>query len=157
RGTPMQSKTHSFHHLGCGCGTSASRRGFLAGAAAFGAAAVLPGAGNAQDPGRLIIDTHLHYFPPEYQKAFIDFEDSHKMPRGVWNAEWTKEKEIEAMDKAGVRKGVLSLASNAGLWFGMKPDEAARLVRACHDFGARMVSDYPGRFGLFAPLSMMDV
>jgi predicted TIM-barrel fold metal-dependent hydrolase len=30
------------------------------------------------------------------------------------------------------------------------------MVRICNDYGAQMVGDFPGRFGLFAPLSMLD-
>ena len=31
------------------------------------------------------------------------------------------------------------------------------MARICNDYGAEMVRDYPGRFGLFAPLSMLDI
>src|ERR1700733_8308844 len=31
------------------------------------------------------------------------------------------------------------------------------LARMCSDFGADMVRDHPGRYGLFAPLSMIDI
>src|SRR5262249_45762845 len=63
---------------------------------------------------------------------------------------------IEEMDKAGIRTGILSLASTPGLWFDAGPDAAARMVRLCSDYAARMAQDFPGRFGLFAPLSMLD-
>src|SRR5205807_1326138 len=36
-------------------------------------------------------------------------------------------------------------------------ENAGKTVRECHDFAARMRQDFPGRFGIFAPLSMMDV
>jgi 6-methylsalicylate decarboxylase len=38
-------------------------------------------------------------------------------------------------------------------------DQAAeeKMVRICNDFGAEMVCDYRGRFGLFATLSMIDI
>jgi hypothetical protein len=46
--------------------------------------------------------------------------------------------------------------TNPGLWLG---DAAVtrRLARACNDFGARLVQDHPGRFGLFASMPMPDV
>jgi predicted TIM-barrel fold metal-dependent hydrolase len=50
----------------------------------------------------------------------------------------------------------LSLPSTAGLWFNAGNEAAAQMVRICNDFAADMVRDYPGRFGLFASLSMMD-
>jgi predicted TIM-barrel fold metal-dependent hydrolase len=42
------------------------------------------------------------------------------------------------------------------LWFGAGPEDAVRIVRECRDYAARMRQDYPGRFGIFAPLSMMN-
>ena len=31
------------------------------------------------------------------------------------------------------------------------------MARLCCDFAAEMVRDHPGRYGLFAPLSMLDI
>jgi len=61
------------------------------------------------------------------------------------------------MDKNGIRTAILSIPSTGGVWFDGGPEAAARMVRICNDYGAQMVRDYPGRFGLFAPLSMLDV
>ena len=61
------------------------------------------------------------------------------------------------MDKGGVKTGILSLASTPGVWFDKGPAEAIKMARECNDFGAKMVKDYPGRFGLFATLPMIDV
>ena len=62
------------------------------------------------------------------------------------------------MDKNGIRTGMLSVASTPGVWFDAGPEAAAgmvaRLQRVC---GAEMVRDFPGRFGLFATLSMLDI
>lgn len=146
-----------FHHIGCGCGTLTSRRHFLGGAAALGVAATLPGAATGQGAARPLIDTHFHFYPPEYQKAFNEWEVAHKQPRSAVQSDWTRENALEAMDKNGIRTGMLSLPSTAGLWFNKSGDEAAKMVRVCSDFGAQMVRDFPGRFGLFAPLSMLDV
>ena len=63
---------------------------------------------------------------------------------------------IEQMDKHGVRTALISLASTPGVWFGGTPEQAAKTVRICHDYAAEMQRDYPGRFGIFAPLSMLD-
>src|SRR6202011_1192192 len=52
---------------------------------------------------------------------------------------------------------VLSIASTPGTWFGLDAAGAGKMVRICNDYGAEMVRDYKGRFGLFAPLSMLDV
>jgi predicted TIM-barrel fold metal-dependent hydrolase len=52
---------------------------------------------------------------------------------------------------------VLSIASTPGLWFDAGPESAGRMARICNDYGAEMMRDYPGRFGLFATLSMLDI
>jgi len=60
------------------------------------------------------------------------------------------------MDKNGVTTSVLSLASTPGTWFDAGPQVAHDMARLCCDFAAEMVRDKPGRYGLFAPLSMLD-
>ena len=60
------------------------------------------------------------------------------------------------MDRGGVRTAVLSIASTPGVWFDAGPEAAGRMVRTCNDYGAEMMRDHPGRFGLFATLSMLD-
>src|SRR3954451_9576379 len=147
--------TRGFHARGCACCSGLSRRQFTAGLAAFGGAAALPSFASAQAKADLI-DTHHHYYPPEYQKAWLDWEEAPKLPHFATQVAWAREKGIEGMDKAGISTGLLSLASTPGLWFSAPPDEAAKMVRICSDYGAQMVRDFPGRFGLFAPLSMLD-
>jgi predicted TIM-barrel fold metal-dependent hydrolase len=61
------------------------------------------------------------------------------------------------MDKGGVRAAILSLPSTPGLWFNLSPADATRMARTCNEFGATMVRDHPGRFGLFATLPMLDI
>jgi len=141
---------------GCQCCGGLSRRAFVAGLATIAAAAALPKRATAQHKANLI-DTHHHFYPPEYQKAWLSWEESRKLPHFPTQVAWTREKAIEEMDKAGIRAALLSLASTPGLWFNAGPEAAARMVRTCNDYGAQMVQDFPGRFGLFAPLSMLDV
>jgi predicted TIM-barrel fold metal-dependent hydrolase len=52
---------------------------------------------------------------------------------------------------------VLSLASTPGVWFDLGAEKANQLARGCNDFAAEMMRDNPGRFGLFATLSMLDI
>jgi 6-methylsalicylate decarboxylase len=61
------------------------------------------------------------------------------------------------MDKSGIRTAVLSLASTPGLWFDDGAEAASQTARMCQDYAAEMRKDYPGRFGIFAPLSMMNI
>ena len=60
------------------------------------------------------------------------------------------------MDQAGIRVAVLSMASTPGVWFNLGAEKAS-LARDCNDFAAEMMRENPGRFGLFATLSMLDI
>jgi predicted TIM-barrel fold metal-dependent hydrolase len=122
----------------------------------MGAAAILP-AKLAAARERLLIDTHHHFYPPEYQKLWLDWEDQRKIPHFAGQVAWSKAKAIEDMDQAGIRVGVLSIASTPGVWFNLDAEKASRLARDCNDFAAEMMRDNPGRFGLFATLSMVDI
>jgi len=143
------------HPAACGCAAQLSRRRFMAGAAALGAAAALPG-GAGGETARLI-DTHHHFYAPAYQKAWLDWDAARKVTPFPSQVAWTREKAVEEMDKNDVRSAILSLPSTPGLWFNDGPEAAARMARTCNDFAAEMIRDYPGRFGLFATLSMLDI
>ena len=146
--------------IGCQCCAPPSRRQFVAGLAMLGAtalgAAALPKFAEAQHKADLI-DTHHHFYPPEYQKAWLGWEEARKLPHFPTQVAWTREKAIEEMDKAGIRTGILSLASTPGLWFDDGAEAASQTARMCQDYAAEMRKDYPGRFGIFAPLSMMNI
>ncbi|MDB5899060.1 MAG: hypothetical protein JWP41_2662 [Ramlibacter sp.] len=150
----------------CGCGPAsasgwATRRGFVQALGAFGAAgaaASLAGCGTpsmAASPD--LIDTHHHFYPPEYQKAWLDWEDERKIPHFPQQVGWSVQTALADMDKAGVKTAILSLASTPGVWFDRGPAAAVSMARACNGYGAKMVRDHPGRFGLFATLPMTDV
>jgi 6-methylsalicylate decarboxylase len=135
-----------------------SRRHILAGAAALGAASLLPDSGvRGQSARAKVIDTHHHFYPPDYQKAWLGWEDARKIPHFANQVGWTQAKAVEELDKSGVAAGVLSIASTPGTWFGLNAAGAERMVRTCNDYGAEMARNYKGRFGLFATLSMLDV
>jgi predicted TIM-barrel fold metal-dependent hydrolase len=153
-------QAHEIHGAGCGCATLAigsdlPRRQFFGALGALGAGAVLPALAAPAKPG--LIDTHHHFYAPAYQKAWLDYEDQRKIPHFSSQVAWTREKSIEVMDQGGVKTAMLSLASTPGVWFDAGTDEAERMARSCNDYGAQMVRDFPGRFGLFATLSMMNV
>ena len=143
-----------FSHT-CDCCTS--RRSFLAGAAAVGASAMLPASRTSVQAAPVkLIDTHHHYYPPAYKKTQIDWEDRHKVPHFASVNDWTRENDLEAMDKNGITTAMLSLASTPGTWFDEGAEKAHDWARLCSDFAAEMVRDKPGRYALFAPLSMLD-
>jgi predicted TIM-barrel fold metal-dependent hydrolase len=143
------------NHISCGCKTS--RRQFLAGAATLGATVALGGIRPARAATTKLIDTHHHFYPPAYQKSWSDWEDQRKIPHFGTQMAWTKESDIEQMDKNGITTSVLSLASTPGTWFGDDGQAAHDMARQCCDYAAEMVRDKPGRYGLFAPLSMIDI
>jgi 6-methylsalicylate decarboxylase len=155
----MNLRSQRSHVPGCTCcaTTELSRRQFVAGAVAVGATAVLPGKAAFAQQQRALIDTHHHFYPPGYQKLWLDYEDQRKIPHFPAQVAWSKAKAIEDMDKAGIRTAMLSVASTPGVWFDLGPEKAGELARQCNDFAADMMRDNPGRFGLFATLSMLDI
>jgi 6-methylsalicylate decarboxylase len=138
-----------------------SRRHVLTALATAGVASMLyPARGLAQAPmprHHGVIDMHHHFWAPEYLKAQDDFEDRHHVPHYAAMQKWTPEVSLAEMDRAGVATAVLSLASISDGFWGLEAPAASRVVRACDDYAAKMMSDHPGRFGLLAPLNMLDL
>ena len=133
-----------------------SRRTVLASLGAAGAVAAMPAAACAQ-AAPTVIDTHLHFFPPAYLKIQKEWELARQARPNPEVHGWSAAKMLELMDQNGIRTGILSLASTPGVWFDAGPEEAVRTVRICHDYQAELRRDHPGRFGIFAPLSMLNI
>src|SRR5262249_49770528 len=100
------------HGFGCACHptmsyTPVSGRKLLAGAGALAAASALPTIARAQGKPKLI-DTHHHFYAPDYQKAWMAWEDARKIPHFKTQVAWSREKAIEELDKNGVTTGILS-------------------------------------------------
>ena len=104
----------------------------------------------AQSSSARRIDMHHHFAPP----AWVTEVKGRPLLQPA-NTTWTPAKSIEDMDRGGVAAAMVSI-TNPGVWFG---DQAVtrRLARACNDYGAKLVQDYPARFGLFAAVPMPDV
>src|ERR1017187_1756295 len=133
-----------------------TRRDLLFGIAALGASAVMPEFGYATQTGSAAaarpfrIDTHHHFSVPK-----LIAESTAKGTTQTGLQDWTPQKSIDQMDKGGVATSILSI-SDPGVWFG--DNAAARaLARECNDYAAKVIKDYPGRFGLFATLPLPDV
>jgi 6-methylsalicylate decarboxylase len=139
---------------------SPSRRTVLAGLAAGSlapAAAFAQGAAPAAPPPRRI-DVHHHFYPPELKQIWQDWLTRHNQGQQFPPvAQWTAERSLEEMDKNGVATAIISLASLPGVWFDGGAKVGNRMSRLCNEYGARMVGDHKGRFGLFAMLPMIDV
>jgi predicted TIM-barrel fold metal-dependent hydrolase len=134
-----------------------SRRGFIGGAAALGVAIASSEELSAATPAATLIDTHHHFFPPAYQKAWLEWEEARDIPHFPSQVAWSKSQAIEGMDEAGVRTAVLSIASTPGVWFGFGAEKASQMARYCNDYAVEWMHEKPGRFGLFATLSMIDI
>ena len=137
------------------------RREFLAGLAALGSAAFAPEAilrarGQAPANTSRRLDLHHHFGPPRWTKRHAEAK------RQGWETfqDYSPKVALEAMDKAGIQTAFLSMTT-PGIWFGdnfaAERQEAIALARDVNDYGARMVGDYKGRFGLFAVLPLPDI
>jgi len=135
----------------CACPT---RRGFLRGLGATLAAAPI-GAFAGTPPPRAI-DTHHHIYPPKYtaenlQRIVADIA----IAPGSFYTSWSPQAALEKMDRAGVSAAINSMSS-PGVWF--NDGEAGRArARECNEFGAELIADYPGRFGMFAAIPLPDI
>ena len=128
------------------------RRTFLAGLAALGAGAVLPGCQTTAATGAagakpFRIDVHHHYVPDAYIAAM--------KANKIRPVKWSVQASLEEMDKSGIAVGMIS-PPPPGITFG---EQAFRrkLARDINEAGAKMVSDRPTRFRLFASLPFADV
>jgi len=112
------------------------------------AASAQGGAGTAQATKPYRIDTHHHIAPPK----FVEDMRALLLPPTLT---WSIEKSIEDMDKAGVATSITSITT-PGVWIGDNA-QGRRVARECNDYAARLVIDYPGRFGMFAALPLPDI
>lgn len=162
------------------------RRQFLGGLAALGAGMLAAGcqqqsapapageaapAADALSETPRLFDLHHHFASPSWIRITTE--------AGAINPSWegySPEKTIEWMDQAGVDVAFAS-QTTPGVWLAdgygnsnavsrnpasigpgtQTIDEARALVLEMNEFGAQMVSDYPGRFAILAALALPDV
>ena len=110
----------------------------------------------ADKPG--LIDVHFHVVSPAYLKRTNRFADASRGTGGSRSesplTRWTPALALEEMDKGGIATGLLSIAVGGVI---LGNDDATRtLVRDDNEFAAKMVRDYPGRFGHLAALPLPD-
>jgi predicted TIM-barrel fold metal-dependent hydrolase len=90
-----------------------------------------------------IIDMHHHIIPPILSSTLGD-----RMGRQTIKGpppEWSTQISLEMMDRQGIAMAVTSFGP-PGFWFG-----------DCNEFSAKLRSDHPERFGMFAVLPLPDV
>jgi len=125
---------------------SATRRKFLAGGiAALGLSGIAAPAVRAQ-AAKTRIDVHHHFLPPEHRDAL----NRHK----AGSPKWSPQMSLDDMDKSGIATAVLSQVQ-PGTWWG-EAEGSRKLSRQINEYGARLVHEHPGRFGLFATISPPD-
>lgn len=105
------------------------------------------GTGRPSDE-RFRIDIHHHIAPPTY------VEEMKSMLYGPTLA-WSPARSIDDMDMAGVATSITSITT-PGVWLG-DDSQGRRVARECNDYGAKLVGEYPGRFGMFAALPLPDI
>ena len=129
-----------------------SRRGFMLGAGALAISAAMgrDGAGaQPADTKPFRIDVHHHLSPPTYVTASNAGGFGDPLMKN-----WTIEKSLADMDKAGIATAMLSVTTPAVNF--TTGDAARKLCRESNEYGTKLVADYPGRFGNFAMLPLTD-
>ena len=129
---------HTHHRNGSG------RRDFLRAFAAAGVCAASGAVGSmrGQTAKRGRIDVHHHMLP-----AFQP---------NIQNSQWTPETSLAVMDKYGTETSILSFVVPSEYIYDGS-EKARSLARKANDYGAKVVSDFPKRFGFFASLPLREV
>jgi predicted TIM-barrel fold metal-dependent hydrolase len=139
--------------------SAASRRGVLTGLTALAAATMLPHEAAAQGAARAAkpvakpfrIDVHHHLAAPAWVAHFA----SSGQLAPVISKEWSPARSIEDMDRGGTATSILSVTI-PGVWVG-DVETSRKLARDCNEYAMRLVTDHPGRFGMFPALPLPDV
>jgi 6-methylsalicylate decarboxylase len=146
----MRSTLNSYDSAGVS--SESTRRTALRAALGFGLFSTFS-RGFAQNSATSIpkVDLHHHFFAPGPLKPFMS---RYPTPKPI--LAYTPAQSIAAMDQAGVEIALLSSPAP----FGDDPAlfrDAVTAARGLNEFGAQMVSDHKGRFGLFAVLPMPQI
>ena len=142
-----------------------SRRQFLTGMAALGAGAMIPAGGS-------LLQTAFGQTGPKTKPRRVDVHNHPGLSSDIATSsglpgsgardyftgaalEWTPAKVLDEMDKGGTD---LAILSNPGGGPQAGDVETRRKhVRIYNDYMAKLVHDYPGRFGMFTCLPWPDV
>ena len=138
--------------------SGSTRRGFLSSLLATGTAtglgATLAGCqsiegifGTATPTRSPRIDIHHHMVPQSYAA------DMKRM--GIGSPRWTPQMSIDDMDKNDIATSVVALIQPGAFFKNVTADR--RMAREANEYAAQMSRDFPGRFGSFATLPLMDV
>ena len=98
------------------------------------------------------IEVHQHVLPPRYASWL---RDKGVRPGGIDLPAWSPPGALKFMDGHGIATGILSV-STPGVHLG-DDAEARKWAREVNEYTAELVRAHPGRFGLFATLTLPDV
>ena len=130
-----------------------SRRDVLRalGGLGFGSSLVGTTFAQASAPDRRV-DVHHHFFvSPAARKYFA----SSPTPEPI--VQYSPARSLDALEAAGVQKAFLSCPIPFGDDRIKDQRDAAKVARDLNDYGAKLVADNKGRFGLFALLPLPDI
>jgi predicted TIM-barrel fold metal-dependent hydrolase len=145
--------------FGCACcgpipASALTRRSVLAGGAAALAAGAFVASGikaTAQaKPHR--IDVHHHVTPPSWLDALRKAKLAN-LPRDNWSVQ----KSLDDMDKAGIATSMCSPTTPQLNFLDTDKEASARIARESNEYTKKLMSDHPGRFGLFAMLPLPHI
>ena len=130
-------------------GIDPARRSFLAGGIASLGLGATTALAQAPTAAKNRIDVHHHYVPPVHADIMATKRSGGRPPQ------WTPQMSLDEMDKSGIATAIVSLVQ-PGAWFADDVPLSRRMARECNEYGAKMVQDHPGRFGLFAAVAPPD-
>lgn len=105
---------------------------------------------------RRVVDVHHHFYPPSFIEAWLKAPPAGEPPVPVPVRQWTLARTLEQMDMNNVSTAMLSTSLRVSA-LGSNADQSRAFVRTYNEYGAQLVRDHPGRFGLFGILPMPDV
>src|ERR1700719_1621361 len=97
------------------------------------------------------IDVHYHLTPPALIQAF----GAKPFANAANSANWTIENTLMDMERNGVAAVMCSIAPKADPFADVS--KAVGLTRECNEYFAQVMTDHPGRFGLFAAVPLPNV
>jgi 6-methylsalicylate decarboxylase len=101
------------------------------------------------------IDVHHHIVPPFYLGPTMARQLAIAGPLVLAVSQWTPARSVETMDQNGIASSLVSI-STPGIWIDGGPASRV-LARRCNEYAAKMVADFPGRFGFMAALPLPDI
>ena len=129
------------------------RREFLAGGiAALGLGAFAAGRNAAAQAKPHRIDVHHHVSPP----SWLDAVKKAKLDNPPM-VNWSPQKSLDDMDQAGIATAIVSPTTPQVNFLDHDKDAAARIARESNEYAKKLMSDHPGRFGLFAMLPLPHI